>query len=113
MHYLVDKNQFNSTIQFKYSKVKETEKITQEEYIHDWQHKVAQLKKLTYFHSIKSDDKLAPYLIKIKDYGQRKLLTKYHLSEHSLSVETGRHKQSWRARECSHCTEGLIEDEQI
>ncbi len=50
----------------------------------------------------------------MKDYGQRKLLTKYRLSEHSLSVETGRHKQSWRARElrlCSHCTEGLIEDE--
>ncbi len=38
----------------------------------------------------------------------------YHLSEHSLCVETGRHKQSWRARElrlCSHCTDGLIEDE--
>ncbi len=31
-----------------------------------------------------------------------------------VCVETGRHKQSWRARElrlCSHCTDGLIEDE--
>ncbi len=108
LHYLVEKHQLNSTIQFKYSKMKETEKITQEEYIHDWQHKVAQLKKLTYFHSIKSDYKLAPYRSSIKNYGQRKLLTKYRLSEHSLSVETSRHKQSWRARElrlCSHCTE--------
>ncbi len=42
---------------------------------------------------------MTPYLIKMKDYGQRKLLTKYRLSEQSLSVETGRHKQSWRARE--------------
>ncbi len=31
-----------------------------------------------------------------------------------VCVETGRHKQSWRPRElrlCSHCTDGLIEDE--
>ncbi len=57
---------------------------------------------------IKSDYKLAPYLSIIKDHRQRKLLTKYSLSEHSLCVETGRHKQSWRARElrlCSHCTD--------
>ncbi len=31
---------------------------------------------------------------------------KYHLSEHSLCVETGRHKQSWRESErvcvCGH-----------
>ncbi|KAI2642407.1 hypothetical protein H4Q32_030857 [Labeo rohita] len=76
--------------------------------------KVTQVKKLTYFYSIKSDYKLAPYLSSIKNYGHRKLLTKYRLSEHILSVETGRHKQSWRARElrlCSHCTESLIEDE--
>ncbi len=114
MHYLVEKHQLNSTIQCKHSKVKETETITQEEYIHDWQQKVTQVKKLTYFHSIKSDYKLAPYLSIIKGYGQRKLLTKYRLSEHSLCVETGRHKQSWRPRElrlCSHCTDGLIEDE--
>ncbi len=76
MHYLVEKNKLNSTIQFKYSKIKETEKITQEEYIHDWQKKVAQLKKITYFHSIKSDYKLAPYLSNIKNYGKRKLLKK-------------------------------------
>ncbi len=99
MHYLVEKHQLNSTIRCKHSKVKETETITQEEYIHDWQQKVTQVKKLTYFHSIKSDYKLAPYLSIIKGYGQRKLLTKYRLSEHSLCVETGRHKQSWRPRE--------------
>ncbi len=108
--YLVEKHQHRC----KHSKVKETEKITQEEYIYDWQQKVTQVKKWPYFHSIQSDYKLAPYLSIIKGYGQRKLLTKYRLSEHSLCVETGRHKQSWRARElrlCSHCTDGLIEDE--
>ncbi len=55
MHYLVEKHQLNSTIRCKHSKVKETETITQEEYIHDWQQKVTQVKKLTYFHRIKSD----------------------------------------------------------
>ncbi len=110
MHYLVEKHQLNSTIRCKHSKVKETETITQEEYIQDWQQKVTQVKKLTYFHSIKSDYKLAPHLSIIKGYAQQKLLTKYRLSEHSLCVETGRHKQSWRARElrlCSHCTESV------
>ncbi len=73
MHYLVEKHQLNSTIRCKHSKVKETETITQEEYIQDWQQKVTQVKKLTYFHSIKSDYKLAPHLSIIKGYGQRKL----------------------------------------
>ncbi len=36
-----------------------------------------------------------PYLSIIKDYGQRKLLSKYHLSEHDLCVETGQQKQSF------------------
>ncbi len=94
MHYLVEKHQLNSTIRCKHPKVKETETITQEEYIHDWQQKVTQVKKFTYFHSIKSDYKLAPYLSIIKGYGQRKLLTKYRLSEHSLCVETHRERES-------------------
>ncbi len=116
MHYLVEKHQVNSTIRCKLSKVKETEKITQEEYIYDWQQKVTQVKKWPYFHSIQSDYKLAPYLSIFKGYGQRKLLTKYRLSEHSLCVETGRHKQSWRARElrlCSHCTDSCTSVDEL
>ncbi|KAI2665259.1 Urease accessory protein UreG [Labeo rohita] len=88
--YLKTSTQFNTAKQ---------KKTTQEEYIHDWQHKVSQLKKLTYFHKIKSDYKLAPYLSSIKDYRQRKLLMNCCISEHSLSVETGRDKES---SDCAH-----------
>lgn len=41
MHYLVEKHQLSSTIQLRHAKVKEIGKLTQEEYIHDWQIKVA------------------------------------------------------------------------
>lgn len=114
LHYLVETHQLNSKIQFKLSKIKEIGQRTQEKYTHDWQIKTAQINKLKYFHKIKSDYQLAPYLIKIKDYRQRKLLAKYRLSDHSLYIETGRHKQSWTARElrlCSNCSEGVVEDE--
>ncbi|KAG1932341.1 kinesin-like protein KIF13A [Pimephales promelas] len=114
MIHLVKKHQLNSFIQFRHSKVKEIGKITKEEYIHDWQIKVTQLNKLKYFNKIKSDYKLAPYLTDISNYGQRKILTKYRISDHSLCVETGRHKQSWRERElrvCLHCPDGAVEDE--
>ncbi len=102
MHYLVEKHQLNSTIRCKHSKVKETETITQEEYIHDWQQTVTQVKKLTYFHSIKSDYKLAPYLSIIKGYGQRKLLTKNRLSEQSVCGDgpTQAELESQRERVC-------------
>lgn len=114
MHHLVEKHQLSSTIQLRHAKVKEIGKLTQEEYIHDWQIKVEQINKLKYFYRLKTSYQLAPYLIKIKDYSKRKLLTKYRLSDHRLCVETGRHKHSWRERElrlCPHCTEGLVEDE--
>lgn len=48
-----------------------------------------------------------------KDYHQIKLLMEYHVSEHSLFVEMGQHKQSWRPGEhslCSHCTDGVKDE---
>ncbi len=54
MHYLVEKHQLNSTIQLRHAKVKEIGKITQEEYIHDWQIKAAQMNKLKYFYRLKT-----------------------------------------------------------
>ncbi len=104
-HALVSAN-INSVQQF--SLVKKQKKTTQKEYIHDWQHNVTQLKKWTYFHRIKSDFKLAPYLSSITDYRQRKLLNKYCMSEHSLSVETSRAGEP-ESSDCSHSTDGAIE----
>ena len=44
----------------------------------------------------------------------RKSLTRYRLSEHSLAIEKGRHRQTWLSREdrlCFHCTHNQVEIE--
>lgn len=114
MHYLVEKHQLNSQTLSQHIKTKEIEKITQEDYKLNWQNKVQQIKKLACFNQIKPGYELAPYLTNIKSPGQRKLMSRYRLSGHSLSVETGRHKRSWRSPElrlCPHCSAGVVEDE--
>ena len=50
----------------------------------------------------------------VTDNKMRKTLTMYRLSEHSLAVEKGRHRQTWLPREdrlCSHCGQGVVETE--
>ncbi len=47
----------------------------------------------------------APYLSIIKGYGQRKLLKKYRLSEHSLCVETQAELERERERVCDRVSE--------
>ena len=57
---------------------------------------------------------LAPYLTLITDKNLRTTLTKYRLSEHSLVIEVGRHRQTWLPKEkrlCPHCEQGIIETE--
>src|SRR4029434_666424 len=44
----------------------------------------------------------------------RTTLTKYRLSEHSLAIEVGRHRQTWLPKEnrlCPHCEQGPVETE--
>ena len=48
------------------------------------------------------------------DPKQRKILTRYRLSEHSLAIEKGRHRQTCIPREdrlCTHCTQNEVETE--
>ncbi len=52
------------------------------------------------------------YLQSVRDTKQRRILTKYSLSEHRLAIETHRHRKSWLPREqrvCAHCETGEIE----
>ena len=96
------------------SKLKYLEKSTKEQYVNDWKEKIKLISKLNYYKVIRKDYNLAPYLIQIKNYHQRKLLTKYRLSDHNLAIEKGRHRQTWVCREhriCKHCNTGEIEDE--
>ena len=57
---------------------------------------------------------MAEYLVTVQDMKQRRILTKYRLSDHSLAIERGRFKKSWLAREervCGHCRTGEVETE--
>ena len=42
--------------------------------------------------ALKREYKLADYLSTVRDSKQRQILTKYRLSDHSLAIEKGRHK---------------------
>ncbi len=57
---------------------------------------------------------MADYLTIVTEKKLRKTLTRYSLSEHSLAVETGRHRQSWKPREdrlCPLCSQAEVETE--
>ncbi len=70
--------------------------------------------KLQFYRTLKSNYELEDYLQSVRDTKQRRILTKYRLSEHRLAIETGRHRKSWLPREqrvCVHCETGEIETE--
>ena len=49
----------------------------------------------------------ADYLSTVTDLQLKRTLTKYRLSEHSLAIETGRHRKTWLPAEqrlCCHCS---------
>ena len=57
---------------------------------------------------------LANYLTRVTDKKLRRTLTKYRISEHSLAIETGRHRRSWLPvddRLCQHCSLREVETE--
>lgn len=54
----------------------------------------------------------AEYLLSLKNTKQRRILTKYRLTDHQLALETGRHRQTRLPREectCSHCSRGEVD----
>ena len=64
---------------------------------------------------LKRDYKPSEYLGCVKEHKVRKTLTKYRLSDHSLAVERGRHRQRWQPREqrlCSLCSQREVETEE-
>merc|ERR1712082_16415 len=57
---------------------------------------------------------MANYLTTTTDPKLRKTLTKYRIGDHSLAIETGRHRQTWIPREdriCTSCPQGEVETE--
>lgn len=111
--YLITKYNLNTT-NMTQAKIKLIEKETNEEYYQYWLNKIEHSNKLSCFHKIKTNYELAPYLTEIKEYKQRKLMASYRVSDHSLAIETGRHRQTWLPREerlCAQCNGGAVEDE--
>ena len=57
---------------------------------------------------------VANYLSTVSDAKQRKNLTRYRVSNQSLVIKRGRHRQTWLPREerlCIHCSQGMVETE--
>ena len=57
--------------------------------------------KLQCYLALNRQNMVADYLTTVTDRKLRKTLTRYRLSEHSLAIETGRHRQTWLPREDS------------
>ncbi|CAJ0922587.1 unnamed protein product [Ranitomeya imitator] len=86
----------------------------QERYVSDWKNDIISSQKLIMYRSLQRDYRLAPYLEKLPDPRDRQILSRYKLSAHSLAIECGRHRQSYKPREerlCQHCDQEAIEDE--
>uniref|UniRef100_A0A8C5MQ68 ribonuclease H n=1 Tax=Leptobrachium leishanense TaxID=445787 RepID=A0A8C5MQ68_9ANUR len=82
--------------------------------IREWRHDIANSQKLTIYQSLQREYKLAPYLEVLQDPKDRQILSRYRLSAHSLEIESGRHRQTYKPREnrlCQHCDQGALEDE--
>ena len=55
--------------------------------------------KLESYLALNREHTVAEYLATVTDPNLRKALTTYRLSEHSLAIEKGRHRQTWLSRE--------------
>jgi hypothetical protein len=68
--------------------------------------------KLDTYITVKNNFGFEKYLDKIKNFEQRRTLTRFRISAHKLAIETGRYKGIPRHdRICTRCTDNTVEDE--
>lgn len=68
--------------------------------------------KLSTYLTVKNNFGFEKYLDKIKNFEQRRTLTRFRISAHKLAIETGRYKGIPRHdRICTRCTDNTVEDE--
>lgn len=85
-----------------------------ENYLTHWKETTQNQSKLECYLALNRDYTVAEYLSNVTDPKLRKSLTRYRLSEHSLAIEKGRHRQTWLPREdrlCIYCKQGEVETE--
>ena len=79
-----------------------------------WKETTQNQSKMECYLTLNREYTLAEYLSTVKDLKLRKALTRYRISDHSLAIEKGRHRQTPLPREdrlCTHCTENVVETE--
>ncbi len=84
-------------------KINQIIKQSKNTYLEHWDQETKTQSKLQLYRTIKSNYELEDYLQSVRDTKQRRILTKYRLSEHRLAIETGRHRKSWLPREQRVC----------
>ncbi len=90
-------------------------KAQQEKYLTYWKETTEKQSKLECYLALNRDYTTAEYLSTVKDRKLRRQMTRYRLSNHTLSIETGRYRQHWLPKEsriCPYCTHGEVETEQ-
>ena len=83
-------------------------------YLAYWKETTKNQSKMECYLSLEREYTLAEYLNTVNDPKLRKALTRYRLSDHSLAIEKGRHRQTPLPREdriCTHCTQNEVETE--
>ena len=103
-----------STAYHQQIKVNQVMKQAKKSYLEYWNDLTKTQNKLDCYRALKTDYKLAEYLFSVRDTKQRQILTKYRLSDHTLAIEKGRHRNTWLPKEqriCGHCKTGEVETE--
>ena len=83
-------------------------------YLSYWTETTKNQNKLQCYLALNRKYTLADYLSTVTNTKHRKTLTRYRLSNHSLAIEKGRHRQTWLPREerlCTKCNQDTIETE--
>ncbi len=91
-------------------------KAQQENDLTYWKGTTEKLSKLECNLALNRDYTTAEYLSTVKDCKLRRQMTRYRLSNHTLSIETGRYHQHWLPKEsriCPYCTHGEVERERF
>ena len=87
-------------------------KTIQDRYILCWKNQIKNSTKLSFYSTFKDDFKLEEYLNTIKDSNQRRLFSKFRISNHKLEIEFGRYKDIPRnERFCKCCDQYTVEDQ--
>ncbi len=89
-------------------------KTQKDKYLRHWRDATALQSKLECYLALNRVYELAGYLSTVSDPKLRRVLSMYRLSQHNLSIEIGRHRQTWLPREdrlCPHCTGNEVETE--